>query len=157
MHNSLDARPSRFISRPSLQLHISWSIMCNESRTHVSSAWGGVTYIWMISGYLAGYKCMLCTLACVRRRQICICRYMFMISEESAGRCHTCTSYEESTAVNHEQCHIYIQLYACLPVWRPQNTISIAILGVWSFQIEPSSLDPSLVRMLGAWRLRACN
>ena len=77
----------------------------NESRTHVSSAWVGVTYIWMISGYWAGHKTMLCMLACVRRRQICICRHMFMISEESASRCHMCTSYEDSTAMNRDQCH----------------------------------------------------
>ena len=52
---------------------------------------------------------------------------------------------------------VYIQLYASLPVWRPKDTISIAIFGVWSFQMEPGSLDPPLVCMLGAWRLRACN
>jgi hypothetical protein len=48
------------------------------------------------------------------KRQLSICRYMFMISEESASRCHMCTSYEDSTAVNYDQRHC-VHTVVCMP------------------------------------------
>ena len=37
-----------------------------------------------------------------------------MISEESAGRCDMRTSYEDSTAMNRDQCH-FIYAVVCMP------------------------------------------
>ena len=55
--------------------------------------------------------------ACLQRRQISTSRHTFMISEESASRCHMCASYEDSTAMNRDQCHcLYavVCMHTCL-------------------------------------------
>ena len=69
---------------------------------------------WRLLGYLAAHKTMLCVHACLQRGQISTRRYMFMISEESASRCHMCASYEDSTAMNRDQCHC-IYAVVCMP------------------------------------------
>ena len=96
--------------------------MGEDGSNDVSHSYTRCAYTWRLLGYRAVLKTMSFEHVWRQRsEQISTRRYMFTISEESAGRCNMCTSCQISTAMNRDQCHCIYAVVCMLTCLKATN------------------------------------